>query len=189
MTNQFDERFEWKSEGGFLAEAGEMLYYLMKVFAVFVLVFLALVRHAMVDGKSMQPTFSHEDRVLVSDFCFVPSHGDVIAFYEENYWKKPLIKRVIGVAGDTVDLTADGRVVLNGQVLDEDYIAERIDAAHRGDQHYPVTVPEGCIMVMGDNRNGSHDSRWTAVDFVDTDNVIGKVLVRFYPTDRMEVFW
>ena len=174
-------------EGKIWKESGDFVYYLLRVFVVLLMVFFVLGRHAVVDGQSMEPTFLNADRVIVSRFLYEPQRGDVIAFYETTSLDKPLVKRVIAVAGDTVDISADGHVILNGIIQQEDYIADLIWTSRRGNQPYPVTVPEGCVLAMGDNRNNSHDSRWTDIGFVDTDTIIGKVLVRFYPLDRLGV--
>lgn len=164
------------------------MFYLLKVFAIFVFFFFLVLRHAAVDGESMMPTFHDLDRVVVSNFLYQPERGDVIAFFEEDTLKKPLIKRVIGVAGDEISISDEGKVIRNGEVLEEAYAAADIDLWHRGDAAFPVTVPSGCVFVLGDNRNNSHDSRWNDISFVDIDSVIGKVLVRFYPFDRLESF-
>ena len=95
-----------------------------------------------------------------------------------------LIKRVIGCAGDVIDIDfQQGVVYRNGEALDEPYINE--PTFLQMDVEFPVTVPEGCIFVMGDNRNHSDDSRDSEIGMVDTRRVMGKALFRFFPLDRI----
>jgi signal peptidase I len=89
--------------------------------------------------------------------------------------KKRLVKRVIAVGGDTIDIK-DGKVYLNGEQLDEPYIREPMIYVPEQSQEYPLTVPEGKLFVMGDNRNFSNDSRDTRYGLVDAENVIGKIV-------------
>jgi len=138
-------------------------------------------------GSSMVPTLHSGDRLIVWKFCYEPQSGDPVILSENTGLDEALVKRVIAVAGQTVDIDEDGAVLVDGQRLEEDYIAGLIDAGHRGDWTYPVTVPEGCIFVMGDNRNASTDSRFDSVGFVDTDEVIGKVVLRILPLDSIGV--
>ena len=92
----------------------------------------------------------------------------------------PIVKRVIATKGDTVDIDfSTGTVSVNGEVLEESYIAEPTTTQY--DITFPQTVPEGCIFVMGDNRNHSTDSRYGQLGMVDTRYVIGKVLMRIFP--------
>ena len=99
---------------------------------------------------------------------------------QPNSLHEPLIKRVIAVGGDTVDIDfVEGTVTVNGEVLSEPYINE---ATHRmSDVAFPITVPEGKVFVMGDNRNESLDSRSTTVGFIDTRYILGVAEFRFYP--------
>lgn len=142
-------------------------------------------------GISMEPNFEHHDYLLVSRQAYsgnrAPEHGDVIVFQShlvnpENGEMKNLIKRVIAVPGDTVEI-ADGKVYINGEVLEEDYIK---DGTTNGDVG-PVTVPLGNYFCMGDNRLHSTDSRFLEVGFVEEDDILGKVFFRVYPFKKFGI--
>ena len=137
----------------------------------------------MVEGPSMRPTLVNGERLIVNKFIYrfkSPERGEVLVFRYPRDPSRYFIKRVIGVAGDTIDIK-DGRVFLNGQLLNESYILERT----RGS--YPlVTIPEGHIYVMGDNRNNSEDSRFKDVGFVPLELVKGKAITVFWPVDHIK---
>lgn len=145
-----------------------------------ILVFVFCARIIAVDGHSMVPTLQHGDQLLVSNLFYTPEKGDVVVLTKDTFLPVPIVKRVIATEGDTVDIDYDtGEVTVNGEVLDEPYIAEKTYLAY--DVEFPQTVPENCIFVMGDNRNNSTDSRYSELGMVDTRYVIGKVLGRVYP--------
>ena len=128
-----------------------------------------------VTGSSMSPTLANDDVVL----CIRTSHykrGDIVAFHYNN---KVLLKRVIGLPGDIIEISEDGTVSVNGGVLEEDYISGK--ALGECDIEMPYKVPENRLFVMGDHRAVSIDSRSTAVSCVAYENVLGKVLMRVYP--------
>ena len=102
---------------------------------------------------------------------------------EGFYNDQPIVKRIIATGGDTIDIDpVTGDVLVNGEVLDEPYIAEKINTLEKmGDMTYPQTVPEGCVFVMGDNRNYSTDSRWSQLGMVDERYILGHVLSVVYP--------
>lgn len=137
----------------------------------------------MVEGPSMRPTLVNNERLVVNKFIYrfkEPQRGEVIVFRYPRDPSRDFIKRVIGVAGDKIEIR-DGQVFLNGQLQNENYILERT----RGS--YPlVTIPQGHIFVMGDNRNNSEDSRFRDVGFVPLDLVKGKAMVVFWPIDHMK---
>lgn len=144
-----------------------------------------------IQQESMQPTFYSNDYVVVSKQSYSIfgdiERGDVIVFrsslLDENGDQKSLIKRVIGLSGDTIEIK-NGYVILNGVTIQEDYLAEQ---GVSGEMEQ-ITVDEGKIFVMGDNRAVSQDSRSPEVGQVDQDTVIGKVVLRIFPLDSIRFF-
>lgn len=144
-----------------------------------------------IQQESMQPTFYSNDYVVVSKQSYSifgdMERGDVIVFrsslLDENGDQKSLIKRVIGLPGDTIEIK-NGYVILNGVTIQEDYLAEQ---GVSGEMEQ-ITVDEGKIFVMGDNRAVSQDSRSPEVGQVDQDTVIGKVVLRIFPIDSIRFF-
>lgn len=128
-----------------------------------------------VTGKSMAPTLSENQIIMCSRYSKA-DRGDVIAFYHN---KKILIKRVIGLSGDVIDIREDGKVYVNGSVSDEPYAS--LSAEGECDITFPYTVPTGRYFVMGDDRALSVDSRSTAVGCIAEENVIGRVTLRILP--------
>lgn len=159
--------------------AGSFVTALLLVFILFVFV----CRPIRVDGSSMLPTLRDGDWLLVGAFSGPLKRGRVTVVAESGSLHKPLVKRVIGLPGDVVDIDFErGVVIVNGAELEEPYTAER--TYRQGDLRFPLTVPDGACFVLGDNRNHSMDSRFSAVGFVDERNVIGQMLVKLSAFDR-----
>ena len=176
--------------------------------AFVLLTFSYIARQARVDGSSMRETFHHGESIVISDLFYTPKQGDVIVFQVPNslLTTEPIIKRVIAVGGQTVyidfdnwkvyvyddaSLTVD-QVLATVEPLDEPYIeamrglSENRHAVMNGKSSYggytyPLTIEKGKLFCMGDNRNGSTDSRWTILGPVDERYILGKVLFRIYP--------
>ncbi|MCL2153553.1 MAG: signal peptidase I [Oscillospiraceae bacterium] len=147
---------------------------------IFIFVFVG--RTIGVDGSSMMQTLHDNDRVIMSNLFYTPKQGDVVVFQTptEAFGGTPLVKRVIALAGQTIDIDFQtGNVIIDGVIQYEPYIAEptRSKLNFTG----PVTVPEGHVFVMGDNRNHSSDSRDARVGMVDTRYILGRVLVLIIP--------
>ena len=156
------------------------IYTLITVAAVAVLVATLLMPVLQIFGSSMAPTLEDGEIVLslkTSDL----QHGDVVAFYYNN---KILVKRVIALSGEWVDITPEGDVFVNSQLLDEPYLDEK----SLGDCNieFPYQVPESRIFVMGDHRSVSVDSRNTAVGCVAEEQIVGKLVFRIWPLDALE---
>lgn len=147
------------------------------VFLIFAFVFRAVG----VDGDSMYPTLKDGDWVAVSGVTANIENGDIIVSTQPWERNVPIIKRVIAVGGDTVYIDFNSNAVyVNGEKLDEPYIAELTRVSY--DVEFPITVDEGKLFVMGDNRNVSLDSRSSKIGFIDERYVLGKVLFRIYPS-------
>ena len=151
------------------------IYSLVVVAAIAVLVAVLLLPILRIYGHSMNDTLDEGDIVVSlkgSDF----KTGDIIAFYYNN---KILIKRVIGKAGDWVDIDQVGNVYVNGNLVDEPYLDDK--AFGECNIELPYQVPESKVFVMGDNRSVSVDSRNTAVGCVAEEQIVGKVVYRLWP--------
>lgn len=150
---------------------------------VIALVITTFIKPTLVKGYSMYPTIQPNNYLIVNKIPYLagePQHGDIIVFkahiYTENGEEKDLIKRVIGVAGDTLEIK-DGFVYRNGEKLTEGYLAEGISSGNMA----PVKVQEGCIFVMGDNRPNSMDSRDPAIGQVSIADILGRADLRLFP--------
>ena len=153
---------------------------------ILILLFSLVLRPAAVIGNSMLPNFSGGDRVACVHSFSGYERGDVIIISHATRKDESIIKRVIAVGGDTVDIDFyKGTVSVNGQVLDEPYVNTPTNLSY--DMTFPVTVPEGKLFVLGDNRNDSLDSRSTDIGFINENKVLGKVVFRFYPFDRIKI--
>ena len=148
-----------------------------------VLVFTLVVRIVRVDGQSMRETLQNGDILLTVNRHLAGElkAGDIVVVKKEYFEDgKPIVKRIIATEGQTVDIDFDeGVVYVDGQALEEDYINERT-YLEEGTE-FPLTVPEGSIFVMGDNRNRSSDSRDYRLGTVDTRYVIGKAAFLLFP--------
>lgn len=135
-----------------------------------------------VDGHSMLPTLQHGDRLLVLNSLLYNDYqqGDIVVLRKESFGQEPIVKRVIATGGQTVDIDfAQGIVYVDGEALQEDYIYEPT-YTEEGTE-FPLVVPVGSIFVLGDNRNGSSDSRHSRLGTVDERCVIGKAIWLLFP--------
>lgn len=172
------------------------------IYAVFLvlLIFTFLFRIATVEGTSMVPTLQEDDRLIVSNLLYKPEQGDIIIinsvnshlFTDDSQTEvteapglgKRIVKRIIAMEGQTVDIDFDlGIVYVDGVQIYESYIAD-LTTRNEGAFDYPITIPDGYMFVMGDNRLWSKDSRHPEVGLISNDDVMGHVILRISPFDN-----
>lgn len=137
-------------------------------------------------GSSMEPTLQNGDRILLRIIGYSePERGDIVVVQAPQFDNEPLVKRIIAVGGDEININNLGEVYINGELQYEPYILETINSANIGNQVYPLVIPEGYVFFMGDNRNGSTDSRESYVGIQPVSNIIGKVESRIWPINKI----
>jgi len=153
--------------------------------AAFVLVlFTFVMRLAVVDGPSMENTLHDDEMLVISGLFYTPENNDIIVFNSPNF-KEPIVKRIIATEGQTVDIDFETwTVVVDGKALQEDYIKRELAPMKNSDVRFPLTVPEGHVFVMGDNRNDSLDSRSSLIGLVDERYILGEVKLRLTPFSK-----
>ena len=182
QVDEYYVRFE-KKPNKLISIIFDTLDSLKGAVTVVFIIFMLLFRAVGVEGPSMTPTLVDGDWVAVSSVTSHVNHGDIVVITQP--WERdiPIIKRVIGVAGDTVDINFEtGEVFINGELQQEDYILEPTLTNYNA--AFPLTVPEGRIFVMGDNRNGSLDSRSSKVGLIDERYVLGRAAFRIWPNTK-----
>ncbi len=155
------------------------------------LIILSLFKPIIIQQHSMEPNFYQGDYVITFKqayrFSGEPTRGDIIVFHstlkDEDGNDKNLIKRIIATGGDTVSIV-DGYVYVNGEKIDEPYVMEEGVSGEMEE----TTVPEGKLFCCGDNREVSRDSREDEVGFVDESDVVGKVIIRLFPFNKIKTF-
>lgn len=163
---------------------------ILVIASVLMVLYAFVIQPDQVDGLSMYPTFHNKD-FLLSNLLDIRygkyTRGDVVVFHAPPEPDKLYIKRIIGLSGDRIKVQ-DGAVYLNGEKLDESSYLKPTVKTYGGaflQDGVEITVPDGYLFVMGDNRPGSSDSReW---GFVSTDKLIGKSMLRFYPVNTFEI--
>ncbi|MBO5879088.1 MAG: signal peptidase I [Clostridia bacterium] len=138
-------------------------------------------KHSVVDGPSMENTLHHGDHLIISDLFYTPERNDVIVcqdlYTSREEMDYPIVKRIIALAGDTVEILPDGTILVNDEEIEQK--GDLKDETYQGGHYGPKTVPEGHVFVLGDNRNNSSDSR--EFGFINENAILGKILFRFYP--------
>ena len=180
LPAEAEEAFSWRA----VLEIVQAL-----ALAVIISVFLNLfvVQVTEVRQRSMEPTLFQADRVLVSKIDYrigQPERGDMVVFNPSTDSSIPFVKRIVAVGGDVVEVR-DGQLFVNGEPSEIDE-ARGSTLPQSPQVVYPYTVPEGEFFAMGDNRTASSDSR--SFGSQQNDRIIGKVLLRFWPLDRLSFF-
>ncbi len=180
---------EKKENGGLVSSCFDFVSIISAAIVAVALVFIFVFRTVGVVGSSMYPTLENYDRIILTASYGEPQNGDIIVTCQPS--KSPqipdvLVKRIIATEGQTVDIDFDNHIVyVDGVALDEPYINE--PTADREDFYQPVTVPEGYVFVMGDNRNASTDSRDNRVGLIREEYILGEALFRIAPFGKFKI--
>lgn len=151
-----------------------------------ILIFVFIGRIIGVDGDSMKNTLFDGERLVISNLFYKPKQGDIVVLTKYSFLNEPIVKRVIATEGQTIDIDFDnGFVWVDGELLHEDYIAQPTYRYY--DMTFPQTVPEGCVFVMGDNRNASNDSRNGSLGMVDTRCIMGRAYMVILPLSKIKL--
>lgn len=158
---------------------------LVAALVLLILLFAFVGRVITVDGTSMFPTLHHKDVLLVHNIRYTPEQGDIIVLTKDfsGYVGQPIVKRVIAVGGQTVRIDYEqDKVFVDGEALNEPYLNEAVMNRPGGSLTIDeLTVPEGCVFVLGDNRNHSSDSRHVELGAIDERYILGKAVMIIFP--------
>ncbi|MCI5499692.1 MAG: signal peptidase I [Clostridiales bacterium] len=179
-----------KRPGAFGADLFAWLQALTFALVLLLVVFTFFGRLIGVNGHSMDPTLNHQDMLFLQSIAYEPKQGDVVVLHKDfGDITYPIVKRVIAVGGQTVEINYNtSTVYVDGQPLDEPYILEPMvppDGVYNQSTYWEV--PEGSIFVMGDNRNNSSDSRDSRLGPVDEDYVLGRAICTVLPFQHISL--
>ena len=171
-----------KSQGRYQQALRSTVSTIVVVAALAVLVAVLLLPVLRVIGTTMQPAFQPGDIIVAyKTDSFVP--GDLCCFYYNN---KLIVKRVIALGGDKVEISEEGRVTVNDLLLDEPYVSEY--SFGQCDLDFPYVVPESTLFVMGDNRPVAVDSRSINFGCISTEDMVGKIILRVWPLNEWKFY-
>ena len=176
------ERKRYRRQKAYNKALRGTIYVLTIVAAVAVLIATLVLPVLQIEGTSMEPTLSNGDIVLLMKTTRF-ERGDLCAFTWNN---KLLVKRVVGLPGDWIEIDTDGTVYLNGDKLDEPYVQQT--ALGECDLEFPFQVPQEQYFVIGDMRESSIDSRNSLIGCIPKDQIVGKVFFRVWPFKKIRFF-
>ena len=159
------------------------------MFSIICIIFTFIFRDANVVGNSMVNTLHNNDKIILTNFMYIPEPGDIVVINAENQIEKDIIKRVIATEGQTLRIDYNtGEVLVDGVIIDEPYISS-YTIKPNNEYDIPYVIPEGYIFVMGDNRNVSLDSRDSKIGLIPVSDVIGKAQFIFFPVNRISYLY
>lgn len=189
---------ENKSGNKFLGDVIEIVESTLITVFVIIMIFTYILHPVNVVGTSMTNTLQDGDRIFMTTVYSDLSYGDIVVINNDMAYlldsdngiieknidgsslKECIIKRIIATGGQTIEIVpVTNEVIVDGKTLDEPYIREL--TKNSGTFDYPITVPEGYYFVMGDNRNGSSDSRNPDIGLIKKDQIYGKAILRYAP--------
>ena len=176
------ERKRYRRQKAYYKALRGTVYVLTVVAAIAVLISTLILPVLQIEGTSMKPTLSNGDIVLLAKTTNF-ERGELCAFTWNN---KLLLKRVIGLPGDWIEIDTDGTIYLNGDKLDEPYVQQK--ALGECDLEFPFQVPQEQYFVIGDMRESSIDSRNTIIGCIPKEQIVGKVFFRIWPFKNMRFF-
>ena len=159
------------------------------MFSIICIIFTFIFRDANVVGNSMVNTLHNNDKIILTNFMYIPEPGDIVVINAENQIEKDIIKRVIATEGQTLRIDYNtGEVLVDGVIIDEPYISS-YTIKPNNEYDIPYVIPEGYNFVMGDNRNVSLDSRDSEIGLIPVSDVIGKAQFIFFPVNRISYLY
>lgn len=185
------KREEWYYNVLFISDKLDIISFICKCFSIILFVMIFFFNPCTVSGKSMYSTFDDGDRLICSNFLYQPKRGDVITFDATNYAnKKFYIKRVVAIEGDVI-LYVDGVFYVNGKPEKRQGVSlsgfnNFISKLEFNEKKNGYVIPHNKIIVLGDNRGDSTDSR--IFGLVDEKDIFGKVIIRLYPVNKIKIF-
>lgn len=185
MSEQIEKKNEEQLEVlDWRKELWEWLEAVAVSFVVLVFIFVFIFRIVGVSGVSMKETLHDGDRIIVFSLFYQPSAGDIVVVNQPEGYDKPIIKRIIATEGQEVDIDfKTGEVYIDDELQSESYISS--PTMQPEGVNFPITVPEGCVFVMGDNRMESLDSRSEQIGMIDTRYIIGRAVFRIFPFNQL----
>lgn len=175
-----------RQRGGRIREWMGFVVYVLILFLLAFLVIQFVGQRTRVNGMSMEPTLSNGDNLIIDKLSYrlhEPMRYDVIVFPYQYEDGKYYIKRIIGLPGERIRIDTEGRIYINGEVLEESYGKETIEDPGRAENEITLGADE--YFVLGDNRNNSSDSRMEDVGTIHRKNIIGCAWFRIYPFDKI----
>ena len=182
------EKEDRKRSDGVYREVFEMIFYMVFVVVATLLVIRFVGQRTEVSGHSMENTLSDRDNLIVDKITYRfrdPKRYDIIVFpykYKENTF---YIKRIIGLPGETVQITEEGDILIDGEVLEESYGKEVMKSP--GIAADPILLGEDVYFVLGDNRNASADSRDPSVGIISGEDIVGRAWLRIWPLNKFGI--